>query len=54
MGNTSRFGSAIQVLPSDIGKYFSLFLITTVVVVFISMFFDHTVVVVVFIYILIL
>ena len=22
-GNTSRFGSAIQVLPSDIGKYFS-------------------------------
>ena len=53
-GNTSRFGSAIQVLPSDTGKYFSLFLITAVVVVFISMFFDHTVVVVVFIYLLIL
>ena len=34
-----RFGSAIQVLPSDIGKYFSSFLITAVVVVFISMFF---------------
>ena len=32
------FGSDIQVLPSDIGKYFSLFLITVVVVVFISMF----------------
>ena len=37
-GNTSRFGSAIQVLPSDIGKYFSSFLITAVVVVFISIF----------------
>ena len=37
-GNTSRFGSAIQVLPSDIGKYLSSFLITAVVVVFISMF----------------
>ena len=36
-GNTSRFGSAIQVLPSDIGKYFSSFLITAVVFVFISM-----------------
>ena len=37
-GNTSRFGSAIQVLPSDIRKYFSSFLITAVAVVFISMF----------------
>ena len=36
-GNTSRFGSAIQVLPSDIGKYLSSFLITAVVVVSISM-----------------
>ena len=36
-GNTSRCGSAIQVLPSDIGKYLSSFLITAVVVVFISM-----------------
>ena len=36
--NTSRFGSAIQVLPSDIGKYFSSFLITAAVVVFISIF----------------
>ena len=43
-----------QVLPSDIGKYCSLFLITAAVVAFISMFFDHTVVVVVFVYILIL
>ena len=37
-GNTSRFGSAIQVLPSDIRKYFSSFLITAVAVVSISMF----------------
>ena len=37
-GNTSRFGSAIQALPSDIKKYFSSFLITAVAVVFISMF----------------
>ena len=36
-GNTSRFGSAIQVLPSDIGEYFSSFFIP-VVVVFISIF----------------
>ena len=36
-GNTSRFGSAIQVLPSDIGKHLSSFLITAVVVVFVSM-----------------
>ena len=35
-GNTSSFGSAIQVLPSDIRKYFSSFLITAVAVVFIS------------------
>ena len=37
-GNTSRFGSAIQVLPSDIRKYFSSFLIAAIAVVFISMF----------------
>ena len=37
-GNTSRFGSSIQVLPSDIRKYFSSFLTTAVAVVFISMF----------------
>ena len=37
-GNTSRFDSAKQVLPSDIRKYFSSFLITAVAVVFISMF----------------
>ena len=37
-GNTSRFGSDIQVLPSDIGKYFSSFLITAAVVVLISVF----------------
>ena len=37
-GNTSSFGSAIQVLPSDIRKYFSSFLITAVAVVFISVF----------------
>ena len=35
-GNTSRFGSAIQILPSDIGKYLSSYLITAVVVVFMS------------------
>ena len=29
-GKTSRFGSAIQVLPPDIGEYFSSFFITTV------------------------
>ena len=34
-GNTSRFGFAIQVLPSDIGEYFSSFFITVVAVVFI-------------------
>ena len=33
----SRFGFAIQVLPSDIGKYFSSFLITVVAVVSIFM-----------------
>ena len=32
-GNTSRFGSVIPVLPSDIGKYLSSFWITDVVVV---------------------
>ena len=38
-GNTSRFGSAIQLLPSYIGKYFCSYLVLlTVVVVFISMF----------------
>ena len=31
------FGSATQVLPSDIGKYLSSFLIAAVVVVFIPM-----------------
>ena len=36
--NTSSFGSAIQLFPSDIRKYFSSFLITAVAVVFISMF----------------
>ena len=29
-GNTSRFGSAIQILPSDIRKYLSSFLIAAV------------------------
>ena len=38
IGNTSRFGSAIQVLPSDIRKYFSSFLITAVAVASIFMF----------------
>ena len=38
MGNTSSFGSAIQVSPSDIRKYLSSFLITLVAVVFISVF----------------
>ena len=37
-GNTSSFGSAIQVLPSDIRKYSSSILITAVAVVFISVF----------------
>ena len=37
-GNTPRFGFALQVLPSDIGEYFSSFFITVVVVVFISIF----------------
>ena len=36
--NTSKFGSAIQVLPSDIGEYFSSFFNAVVVVVFISIF----------------
>ena len=40
-GNTSSFGSAIQVLPSDIRKYFSSFLITAVAVVFISVYFCY-------------
>ena len=31
-GNTSRFGFAIQVLPSDIGKYFKLSFITGAIV----------------------
>ena len=35
-GNTSRFGSAIQLLPTDIGEYLELSFIT--VVVFISVF----------------
>ena len=34
-GNTSSFGSAIQVLPSDIGEYLSSFFNPVVVVVFI-------------------
>ena len=38
MGNTSSFGSAIQVLPFDIRKYFSSFLITAIAVAFISVF----------------
>ena len=33
-GNTSRFGSAMQVLPSDIGEYLSSFFNAIVVVVF--------------------
>ena len=32
-GNTSRFGFAIQVLPSDILEYFRSFFITVAVVV---------------------
>ena len=36
-GNTSAFGSAIQVLPSDIREYLSSFF-NSVVVVFISIF----------------
>ena len=39
-GNTSGFGSAIQVLPSDIRKYCSLFLITAVAFV-ISVYFCY-------------
>ena len=35
-GNTSRFGSATQVLPSDIVKYLSSFLIVAVKDVFVS------------------
>ena len=41
-GNTSRFGSATQVLPSDITKYFRSFFITAVAVVFIFMFISVT------------
>ena len=37
-GNTSRFGSAIQLLPSDIGQYLSSFFNAITVVVFISIF----------------
>ena len=37
-GNISRFGSAIQVLPSDIGEYLSSFFNAIVVVVFSSIF----------------
>ena len=37
-GNNSSFGSAIQVLPSDIGKYLSSFFNDIVVIVFISIF----------------
>ena len=37
-GNTSRFGSAIQLLPSDIGEYLSSLFNAIVVVVFISIF----------------
>ena len=37
-GNISRFGSAIQVLSSDIGKYFSSFLITAVAVFYFCLF----------------
>ena len=37
-GNTFWLCSAIQVLPSDIRKYLSSFLITAVAVVFISVF----------------
>ena len=33
-GNTSRFGSAIQVLPSDFGEYLNAFFNVIVVVVF--------------------
>ena len=36
--NTSRFGSAIQALPSDIGEYFKLTFIAVAVVVFICTF----------------
>ena len=35
---TSRFDSAIQVLPSDIGEYLSSFVSAVLVVVFISIF----------------
>ena len=39
MGNTSRFGFAIQVLPSDILEYFRSFFITfAVVLLFIFLF----------------
>ena len=34
-GNASRFGSAIQILPSDIGEYSSFFFNPVVLVVFI-------------------
>ena len=39
-GNTSRFGSAIQVLPSDIGEYLSPLFNHVVVVVFIFLFYN--------------
>ena len=38
MRGTSRFGSALQILPFDIGKYFSSFFILAVVVVFLCSF----------------
>ena len=37
-GNISRFGFAIQVLPSDIGEYLSSFFNAIVVVILISIF----------------
>ena len=38
-GNTSRFGSAIQIIPSDFGEYLNAFFNTIVVVVFFLFYF---------------
>ena len=38
-GNTSRFGSAIQVLHSEFGEYWSAFFNTIVVVIFFLFYF---------------
>ena len=37
-GNTSRFGFALQVLPYDIGEYFTTYFIAVVLIVYIFIF----------------